>query len=175
MAPGTSPSITTLAVGTRAPHGLASSPTLASGRLPQGRCLRAGWWGAVSAGPQAGSPHPSPAPRPPQMRGTYSALSPNSVCCPRHCRGWGQHGPGVAVVRPVRAHAQATGVWGGRAVPGSGAGGRGDRGEGAPTPGPLHFAPRSHLLIDGTIFNQPASTSVIFHSSHRYPTKTLHA
>lgn len=79
MAPGISPPITTLAVGTRAPHGLASSPTLASGRLPQGRCLRAGRWGAASAGPQAGSPHPSPAPQPPQMRGTYSALSPNSL------------------------------------------------------------------------------------------------
>lgn len=174
MAPGISPSIMTLAVGTRAPHGLASSPTLASGRLPQGHCLRAGRWGAVSASPQAGSPHPSPAPRPPQMRGTYSALSPNSLSAVPDTVGGGDSMAQGLPLCDRLGHM--------RRPPESGAGGLsqgagrgGDRGKGAPTPGLLHFAPRSHLLIDGTIFNQPASTSVIFHSSHRYPTKTLHA
>lgn len=141
----------------------------------------------VAACVQAGGGRRAPAPRlgPPTPARPLGLLRCGALIrlCPQTPRllswtlsgWWGQHGPGVAVVRPVRAHAQAAGVWGGRAVPGSGAVGRGDRGEGAPTPGPLHFAPRSHLLIDGTIFNQPASTSVIFHSSHRYPTKTLHA
>lgn len=142
-----------------------------SGSLPACRPV-----GGGERRPPGWVPPPQPGPSASSDAGhLFGSLPKLPVCCPGHCRGWGQHGPGVAVVRPVRAHAQATGVWGGRAVPGSGAGGRGDRGKGAPTPSPLHFATRSHLLIDGTIFNQPASTSVIFHSSHRYPTKTLHA
>lgn len=35
----------------------------------------------------------------------------------------------------------------------------------SPTHSPLHLSPRFHLLIDETIFNQPANTSVIFYSS----------